>query len=153
MVKETYVRNPETGRLIKIGGPTYNRLKKENKQIQQQKKIQKTKFEATDDDLVSPYIRLQKNIKVDYETESWESKKPNTKKERQEVLNKYGNSCFLIPEKLKFPICNKTDGAYNCKGLKAASSRAGQWGYKKALEKSKKITKRLNCYSTKNKSK
>ena len=153
MVKETYVRNPETGRLIKIGGPTYNRLKKENKQIQQQKKIQKTKFEATDDDLVSPYIRLQKNIKVDYGTESWESKKPNTKKERQEVLNKYGNSCFLIPEKLKFPICNKTDGAYNCKGLKAASSRAGQWGYKKVLEKSKKITKRLNCYSTKNKSK
>ena len=69
MVKETYVRNPETGRLIKIGGPTYNRLKKENKQIQQQKKIQKTKFEATDDDLVSPYIRLQKNIKVDYGTE------------------------------------------------------------------------------------
>jgi hypothetical protein len=153
MTKETYVRNPETGRLIKVGGPTYNRLKKQKKQIKQQNKIQKAKFEASDDDLVSSYIKLRKNKKVDYGNESWESKKPKTKKEREEVLNKYGRSCFLIPDKLKFPICNKSDGAYNCKGLKAASSRAGQWGYKKVLEKSKKITEKLNCYSTKNKSK
>ena len=53
MTKQTYVRNPETGRLIKVGGPTYNRLKKQKKQIKQQNKIQKAKFEASDDDLVS----------------------------------------------------------------------------------------------------
>jgi len=146
MTTETFVRNPQTGRPIKVGGPTYNRLKEQNKQIQQQKKIQKSKFRASDDDLVSSVIRLGRNKRVDYGTESWESKKPKTKKEREEVLRKYGKSCFLIPDKLKFPICNKSDGAYNCKGLKAASSRAGQWGYKKVLEKSKKITKKLDCY-------
>ena len=146
MTTETFVRNPQTGRPIKVGGPTYNRLKEQNKQIQQQKKIQKSKFRASDDDLVSSVIRLGRNKRVDYGTESWESKKTKTKKEREEVLRKYGKSCFLIPDKLKFPICNKSDGAYNCKGLKAASSRAGQWGYKKVLEKSKKITKKLDCY-------
>ena len=80
MTTETLVRNPQTGRLIKVGGPTYNRLKKQNKHIQQQKKIQKSKFKASDDDLVSSVIRLGKNKRVDYGTESWESKKPKTRR-------------------------------------------------------------------------
>lgn len=146
MVKQNYTYNPETNRLIKIDGPTYNRLIKENKLKNNKQVIQKQKFQAKLDQLVKSKIRLKKNIKVDKGNESWESKKPKTKKERENVLKKYGKSCFLIPEELKFPICNKDDGAYNCKGLKAVSSRAGQWGYKNVLDKSKKLTQKLDCY-------
>jgi hypothetical protein len=143
MTNETFIRNPETGRLIKLGGKTFMKLKRENK-IQKYKKIQKVKFEPVDDKLVKP-AKLRKNIKVDKSDQLWKDKKPKTKKERQEILKKYGESCFLIPEKLKFPICNSKDGAYNCKGLKAASSMARIWGYKNVLKKSQKIQSELNC--------
>ena len=53
----------------------------------------------------------------------WEEKKPKTKWERQEVLEKCGSKCFLEPKELKFPICNKSC-CLDCDGLRSAYVRA-----------------------------
>jgi hypothetical protein len=53
----------------------------------------------------------------------WEEKKPKTRAERYELLKKYGRDCFLDPDKLKFPVCNK-QGCIDCDGLRAAYTRA-----------------------------
>jgi hypothetical protein len=62
----------------------------------------------------------------DLESYRWRDVAPLSDGERQEVLEKYGEYCFLDPERLKFPICNKDTGCISCKGLKAAHYRADQ---------------------------
>ena len=84
---------------------------------------------------------------------SWAEKKPHTPAERRKLLETCGKDAFLLPNSLKFPICNKietskTKCTYNCKGLKAASSRAGEWKYKNVLSFSKKLTDKLGCYKS-----
>lgn len=60
---------------------------------------------------------------------NWGKLKPVTKWERRQVLEKGGPQCFLIPEALKFPVCNKTDYCLNCQGLLTAYRRARQYKY------------------------
>lgn len=71
----------------------------------------------------------------------WSEIAPKSRKERTDLANKCGKSkCFLSPEDLKFPICDQSCNV-SCKGLRAAKSRARQWGYievgKKAEAKAK----------------
>ena len=37
----------------------------------------------------------------------WKYDKPHTEEERKGLLKKHGKDCFLRPEELKYPICNK----------------------------------------------
>jgi len=47
-------------------------------------------------------------------------------------------SYFLLPKERKFPYKNK-DGSINCKLLRGALTRAGQYGYKSVQSKAKKL--------------
>ena len=40
--------------------------------------------------------------------------KISSKKSRKQLLQKFGNKAFLIPQKLKFPIMNPETGNYEC---------------------------------------
>jgi len=125
----TKIINPKTNKWISMDGKLYNKLLKEN-----------VKFDYT----------KMKDMEIDRENISWVEKKPKSKKERQFIKENCGDFCFLLSNQNKFPICNKTlPCKINCKGLKAASSRAGQWKYKEILEKSKALTKELDCYKKK----
>ncbi len=130
-----HVQNPITKRFIKTDGVLYKKLQSQG-----------IKFEK-------PKL-INSNFSVDRANTPWGKKKPHKIGERRELLEKCGKDAFLLPDKLKFPICNKIDKknkkcTYNCRGLKAASSRAGQWKYEGVLKKSKEITKTLGCYKNK----
>ena len=139
------VRNPITGRLIKKGSALYIKLLNEGK-LSRKAKVEK----------VVPVFKPPKNYKiskefkkypVDKEEVAWGTKKPGLVGERKYIKENCGDSCFLIPETNKFPICNKTlPCTYNCRGIKAASSRAGEFKYKKVLMKSKELSSKFGCY-------
>lgn len=89
---------------------------------------------------------------VDRSDTPWSSKAPHTKPERRRILKECGESCFLMPANLAFPICNKRlPCTYNCRGIKAASARAGEYKYSRVLTESKALSAQLNCYKTKKK--
>ena len=85
----------------------------------------------------------------------WRTIKPHTQKERKSMLRKYGSRCFLLPESLKYPICNKYTGKIECVGLTAAQSRAAlsiyrglkpkTYSYKKIRKLAKTLKKRNKC--------
>jgi len=158
---ETLVKNPKTGRWIKKDGTLYKKLKKEGVKIPSQPSRERRKF--IPEDLQKSHVKVDKKFSVDREDKPWALKKPHSMKKRKELLEKCTKSCFLLPEKLKFPICNKvseeknqstkkkesSECVYNCRGIKAAASRAGQWKYKNVLEKAKKLATKLDCYKKK----
>lgn len=152
MIKK--IRNPETGKWININGPTYKKLVEKGVRLNHQQKQYTAEFKPVFDKEVKPSkVKVNKKFQVDRSDVSWGQKKPHTVGERRQVMEKFGPDCFLIPSQKKFPICNKTSVSskptYNCKGLKAASSRAGEWKYKNVLKTSKKLTKELDCYKNK----
>lgn len=59
---------------------------------------------------------------------TWERDKPKIPSEREELYQKYGERCFLDPERRAFPICVKVglpdEGKISCDGLRAAYIRA-----------------------------
>ena len=147
---EDKVRNPETGRWIRKEGALYKKLvdsgKITGKQDTKKAPVYSppTGYELLDRARAYP---------VDKGSAPWGTKKPEKKGQRLRVMEECGQSCFLIPKQLKFPICNKEAPPceYNCKGLKAASSRAGEWKYTRVLQKSKELTSKLGCYKDKKK--
>lgn len=144
--KEIKIKNPLTGKWIKKNGPTYNNLLKNNLISNSMKKT-KSPFKPPSSYKVTSIF---KSYPVDKREEYWKNKKPHSISERKYILDHCGESCFLMPNELKFPICNKTlPCTYNCRGLKGASSRAGEWKYKDVLKKSKELTSILGCYKKK----
>lgn len=150
------IKNPKTGKLIKKHGVIHDKLMEEGIDLSKEKSVRKRKFKANekDDKEHLKNLTINKSFKVDKSDISWKEKKPHSKKERKDLMEKCGADCFLIPSRKKFPICNKitdknSECSYNCRGLKAASSRAGEWGYKKVLKTSKRLTKELDCYKGK----
>jgi hypothetical protein len=150
---EKYVRNPKTNRLIEVNGTLYQNLKASG--IKFGKPVQsKPAFVPVLDKTVPKDVTRNKAFGVDREDVPWGEKKPNTTKERRQLYDKCGKDAFLLPDALKFPIANKvtkndSSCSYNCRGLKGASSRAGEWKYKNVLKNSKKLTKELGCYKMK----
>lgn len=140
------IRNPLTNRWIKIGSKTYNDLIEKN--IIPKGQIRQTKKFIPPVDYRVP--ASFKNYPIDHSSTPWGQLKPSKIGQRRETLRNCGESCFLIPDKLAFPICNKTKPCtYNCKGIKAASSRAGQWKYQAVLKKSKELSNKFDCYKKK----
>lgn len=139
------IRNPLTGRLINKGSTLYKELINSGK-ISKTAKVESKvkKFEAPKHYNVPQSF---KKYPVDREEVAWGIKKPSKVGERRYVKEKCGESCFLMPDKNKFPICNKTlPCTYNCRGIKAASARAGEFKYHKVLDKSKELSSAFGCY-------
>ncbi len=152
---ETVVKNPKSGRLIKVGGTLYKNLVQEGVKFDS-KRFKKKKFVPVLDKKVKKKNSVNPSFGVDRSDVKWAEKKPHSKKERKLLHERCGDDAFLLPNALKFPICNKITKkddscTYNCRGLKGASSRAGEWKYKNVLKKSKAMTKQLGCYKTKQK--
>ena len=148
---ETKVKNPETGHWIKIGGPRYNRLVQEKKIHPSPDLPTRTVPVFTPPKTYRVSQKQQSEYKTDFSTTtSWKDKAPMKKSERQTVRKTCGESCFLLPDELKFPVCNKKvpPCEYNCKGLKAASSAAARLHYPKVLQQSKRRTEKHGCYTT-----
>lgn len=55
--------------------------------------------------------------------------KIDSKRDREKITEKYGNSAFLLPSQKKFPIINPNTGNVSCKMIRAAKVRAAQHGY------------------------
>lgn len=146
------IKNPETGRSIKKGSKIYKELEEKKKITGKEKTSRRRKFKAVLDKDAPKEVKVNRSFNIDREGE-WEKKKPKTIKQRKELHERCGDDAFLLPEHLKFPICNKVKRknhkcTYNCSGLKGASSRAGEWGYKNVLKNSKNLTKELGCYKS-----
>ncbi len=112
------VLNPHTGRYVTVGGLAYKRMMETTKANTLEKKR----------------IRKIEGVKAKYpyrETREWSLRAPKTVAEREEVYDKCGAKCFLIPKERKFPVCER--GTKTCKadcgGLISAKIRARQWGY------------------------
>lgn len=150
---ETLVKNPETGRWIKKGGTVYNNLKEKGVKISQKQTKQRRSFVPKDIQQKNVPIEINRQFSIDKSSTKWQEKKPTLKNQRKVVKDKCGESCFLIPESLKFPICNKVSNkqecSYNCRGIKAAAARAGEWKYNNVLKKAKATATNLDCYKTK----
>ena len=114
------VINPNTGRKIKVGGKTYNQVfgKSERK----------------------PSGRGSA-------TRGWKEDAPKRGKEREELLSKCGDGCFLLPSELKFPICaackmGKCDCTPDRRGVISARIRASQYGYSDVAARAKRMSRR-----------
>lgn len=165
--ESTKVKNPLSGRWIQKGGSLYQSLLQQNilfppETLPHPSKKRITKTDTKIDNKMAeiakkpvsyrtptstPTPTPSPELPVDKKNVSWAKKKPHLITERRSLLENCGKRCFLLPEQMKFPICNKTlPCEYNCRGLKAASARAGQWKYKDVLKKSKRLSEALGCY-------
>ena len=70
-------------------------------------------------------------------TESWAKRAPKTKGERLLVREKCGSKCFIIPKKLKYPVCPKATKKckVDCDGVRAARNRAFLLTNRKTISK------------------
>ena len=78
-------------------------------------------------------------------TRGWGKKSPKLISQRRKMLEKCGSKCFLLPSKLKFPICDKNTCKVNCKGVVAAKVRAGEWKYKGVQKKANRMINSRSC--------
>ena len=63
---------------------------------------------------------------------------PKSKSERMQELKKFGSHCFLLPNELKFPVCDSS-GNLSKEGLEAAYKRAREWHYEEVAAPAKRI--------------
>jgi hypothetical protein len=160
-----WITNPETGRLIKVGGPTFVRLKNKYQfdsapTIELMPTIEKERAKPVRRQTVQPMTdpRLHQLMEMEaiktsgrgsgYRTRGWGEDAPKKGSERHQLHRECGDRCFLIPETEGFPICPSCrEGSCQCKidcrGLTAAKIRAHQYKYTELydlidqLEKSK----------------
>tara|TARA_B100000073_G_C23742277_1_gene574100 strand:- start:597 stop:959 length:363 start_codon:yes stop_codon:yes gene_type:complete len=66
----------------------------------------------------------------------WKYNKPHTKEERKALISNFGKKCFLKPDELKYPVCDK-NGNFDCKGIIASKF----WADVSEIKASKKLEK------------
>lgn len=57
-------------------------------------------------------------------TKLWENRKPKSIKDRQNLIKKCGQKCFLVNENLKYPVCSKNNCKIDCDGVRSARNNA-----------------------------
>ena len=77
-------------------------------------------------------------------TRGWKASSPKRISSRRKHISKCGTSCYLLPSKLKFPICDSRCKV-SCKGSVAAYVRAKQWKYPTVAKKAQSIINRMSC--------
>lgn len=157
MVKK--VKNPETDRWIKIGGPTFNDLVKSGYSkeelmegsVREVMSYQAPQTEEFKDSHVDDLLSLSTDY-TDYESASagWSDVAPGDKNERRRLLNRCGKGCFLKPDSLGFPICrkckkNSCDCVQDCRGILAAKMRGRQWKYKNVADMADRLGREKGC--------
>lgn len=143
-MERTKIKNPKTGKWIFQDGPTAAALRKEGVRLRggPTKKAKSFVPPASGTYTVST---PSKNYPVDTSDVSWTLKAPKGKPARRKLLATCGHSCFMMPEDLKFPVCNKDAPpcTYNQKGITAAYVRARQFGYQDVADKVQGLRQKL----------
>lgn len=79
-------------------------------------------------------------------TKGWRARAPKLRSERRALLARCGSRAFLQPSKLKFPIMAKSGPCVvDCEALRAAKSRAAQFGHSAVAKKAESKGKRAAC--------
>lgn len=78
-------------------------------------------------------------------TRGWSKQAPKLRSERKTMLSKCGSKCFLLPTKMKFPICSKNTCKLSCKGIVSAKIRASQWKYRDVAKQADRLIQRKKC--------
>ena len=152
---ERRIKSPETGRPIKVGGPTYNRLMKEGKLLPKAKERSLAKTLKS-----LPATRKARKGKLEKQrskavegrgsrTRGWAAAAPQKGRERYELMRLCGAACFLKPATREFPICSalreKQGCKVDCRGVTAARVRAAQYKHRVTEAKAKKLERRYKC--------
>lgn len=78
-------------------------------------------------------------------TKGWAKRAPKTKKQREALRARCGDRAFLDPKNLKYPVMAASGPCViDCRGVRAAKSRAGQYD-PKLERKADKIAKTAAC--------
>lgn len=66
---------------------------------------------------------------------------------RKEMLKDFGNKAFLLPNELKFPVCNPETGKFDCSLIYIARLRIRQYDilYKDLTSKAENLYNKCNC--------
>lgn len=151
MSSVTKVINPKTNRWIAVGGSVYKKLVEQGVRLDHKKTKESKAFVPIPAQQYQTPTHFEK-YPVEKSDTPWGQKKPQRVGDRKKIEKECGSSCFLFKKDstLRFPICNKElPCTYNCRGIKAASSRAGEWKYDKVLKTSKELSKEFGCYKKK----
>lgn len=129
-MERTKIKNPQTGRWIFKDGPTADALRKEGVRLRGGPTKKGKTFVPPPPgsyDVTSSFHHYP----VDTSAVSWTEKQPSRTSERRRLLETCGKSCFMMPQELKFPVCNKKAPpcTYNQRGITAAYVRARQFKY------------------------
>ncbi len=122
---ESKVINPYTGRQIKVGGPTYRKLKNKELWPSHLKEIES--------------MEVYQPPNGDHPTGGWSDDAPKRGTERHLLKEQCGDKCFLLPQTESFPICPKCRNGrcicqLDCRGLRSAKIRAHQYHYDKLYQ-------------------
>ena len=130
-----YVKNPETGRYILVGGSTYISLKAKGVKFGPSSSF-KRKARKTS---TSPKKRKSSpKRKTSHKRKSSKKTHKSPTKYRHHKVHssaekamkaKCGPTCFLVPKSMKYPVC-KPDCSVDCKKVKKGASRLKKAGYK-----------------------
>jgi len=145
-----------SGRLIKENGPVAQKLKEEGVVLPKPERSRKSRKSPGSVGISKKnYLSRTKRMSKSYRSykkgsKGWGEEKPEKRSERERVKKRCGSRCFLKPDTLGFPICQKLETAedscvIDCRGVLAAKVRASQWGYKDVAEVADAIGKQSKC--------
>ena len=171
MPPSTHVINPLTGRKIKRGGQTHQKLKRQGIRVRnlrnykplkaaKPRSLKKT-IASTPPSRKAKIARAKKQLsrvgeKRGARTRGWAIAAPQKGKERRELYQRCGQSCFL-GENQSFPICaalreTDTKGRFtrnpcrpDCRGITSAKSRARQYKYDRIAKRASRLEGRYKC--------
>lgn len=76
----------------------------------------------------------QEGVPQGERTRHWKVDAPQRGVERNELYEKCGRKCFLIPSRKAFPVCSRGGSCqYDCRALASAKVRAAQYRYNHLL--------------------
>jgi len=145
----SYVVNPKTGRDIKVGGPTYEKLKKSahyKNKLSHQKSHRKSTHHTKGTRAAAKSLDRTKATHAGHgmgrggDTRGWSP--PRRVSQRRALAEKCGTKCFLKPP-TGFPVCDK-NCKIDCRGVISARIRAAQNKYKD-VESAAKYLERKHC--------
>ncbi len=155
--RKGWLTSPKSGYPIKDGGKTYKDLIAAGYKRKEFTKSKSPRRRGDAHYYISPDKKLPRGTekgtkKGEYgkglgsPMRGWGKNAPQAGPQRRRVQEKCGNECFLLPDSRKFPICRKCRKGrcsckLDCKGVRAANMRAGQWGYLNVSRSAKRILK------------
>ncbi len=161
VVKEQ-IKSPKTGRWINVDGETYAKLLK-TKYAAQAKSAKRVVQEVGKQKQRGPVpkphdIILAKRNNTNIggrggKTRGWKDDAPKRGKEREELHQYCGSTCFLKPASNGFPICPALRATgrgaaacqADCRAIISAKVRAGQWDYKDVRKVADELGKKYGC--------